>query len=166
MRPLISFSILLVLPLFIGFSSRNTADTSNDHDYCNARFDFCLNYPTAVFTQTVNSDNDDGISLSSADGLLNAQVYGVYNVEDASILNLYQELVDKLAGMNKRVEVVSSDVNITSYEATFRGDKEVQYYRTVLQPNNVIVTLMIAVPTGMEEMLHSLLRDMVLDTHS
>lgn len=173
MRPLINFSILLLLPLVIGFSSRNATIASgtghaadNDHTYCNARFDFCLQYPDAIFTQSVKSDNDDGISLYSEDGLMRAKAYGAYNIEGATMEGLYQMLVNELATTNSNLVIMSNDVGKTAYEATFLGDKEMYYYRIVTHPDNIILTLMIAVPNGMEEMLHSLQKDMVLNTHS
>lgn len=166
MRPLISFSILLLLPLFIGFSSKNASKATNEHDYCNTRFDFCLEYPKGVLTQQRKSDNDDGISLSSADGLFKAQAYGAYNVVGSTTEDLFQELVKELSAKNKKLDIVSNDVNKTTYEATFRGDKEMLYYRILFVPNNAVVTLMIAVPKGMEEMMHSLQEDVILDTHS
>ena len=173
MRPLINFSILLLLPLVIGFSSRNTAtaiggghESGNDQNYCNARFDFCLQYPTTVFTRRVSSDNDDGVSLFSEDGLIKAQVYGAYNIEGSTMENYYQEMVTELSTKNKKVVVLSNDVNKTDYEATVQGDKTIVYYHTMQRANNVIVTLVISVPNGMEEMLHSLQKDMVLNTHS
>lgn len=166
MRPLISFSILLLLPFFIGFSSRSAVETSPAHDYCNARFDFCLQYPKGVFTQMIKSDNDDGVSLYSTDRLLTAQVYGSYNVVGATTTDLYKELVNELSKTNNKLVVVDSDLNKTTYEAMFLGDKEMRYYRTTFQADNAIVTLMISVPKGMEELMHTLQKDIVLDTHS
>lgn len=166
MRPLISFSILLLLPFFIGFSSKSSTTVSNEHDYCNARFDFCLEYPKGVFTQQTKSDNDDGIGLSSTDGLFKAQAFGAYNVVGSTTADLYQELVTELSGKNKKLNIVSNDISKTMYEATFLGDKELLYYRVQLVQNNAVITLMIAVPKGMEEMMHSFRKDIILDTHS
>ncbi len=166
MRPLISFSILLLLPLFIGFSSKNLAEATSDHDYCNTRFDFCLEYPKVVFTQQIKSDNDDGISLFSADGLFNAKAYGAYNVVGATTVDLFQELVKELSAKNKKLDIVSNNISKTTYEVTFLGDQEMLYYRIMLLPDNAVVTLMISVPKGMEEMMHTLQKDIVLETHS
>jgi hypothetical protein len=173
MRPLTNLSILLLLPLVIGFSSRNATTMNgtgqarnNDHTYCNARFDFCLQYPSDIFTHRVSSDNDDGISLYSMDGMIKARVFGAYNVEGATMADMFQTLVDELAAANKQLVVLTNDMGKTAFEATFRGDKEMYYYRTVSQPDNITLTLMIAVPNGMGEMLHSLQKDLMLNSHS
>ncbi|MBI1226729.1 MAG: hypothetical protein GC192_15955 [Bacteroidetes bacterium] len=167
MRPFISFSILLLLPFFIGFSSKNAVDfSSGGNEYCNARFDFCLQYPTAIFTHQINSDNADGVSLFSDDGMINAKVYGAYNIVGTSMEDFYQEMVTELSTKNKKIVVLKNDVNKTNYEATVQGDKTIVYYHAMQQDNNVVVTLTVSVPKGMEEMLHSLQKDLVLHTHS
>lgn len=171
MRPLINLSIMLLLPLAIGFSSYDgTPTTAAPRDtgrYCNARFDFCLNYPDQLFTQKAKSDNDDGVRLTSADGKLCVEVSGSYNVANWSLTDIYDfTFQDITADHPDEVKYISYNIGKTSYEATFQYANELHYYHTVLLQNNSFVTLLISVPLGMEAMLDNLKGDVSLDTHS
>lgn len=171
MRPLINFSILIILPIFIHLSSadRGTGADATDEQtiekYCNSRFGFCLQYPKSIFVKQHGADNDDGMHFSSEDGNITAQVSGRYNIESSTMLDLYQDLVDQLAADNKMVEIQSNELSKTTCEATFVGDKESTYYRMLLGPNNVIISLVVVVPKGMEELLFALKKDMQLEAH-
>ncbi len=171
MRPLINFSILIILPIFIHLSSADSragADTANEQTiekYCNSRFGFCLLYPNSIFVKQHGADNDDGMHFFSEDGNITAQVSGRYNIESSTMLDLYQDLVDQLAADNKMVEIQSNELSKTTCEATFKGDKGSTYYRMLLGPNNVVITLVVVVPKGMEELLVALKKDMQLEAH-
>ncbi len=172
MRPLINLSIMLLLPMVIGFSSYHGASapasaSREDGRYCNARFDFCLNYPNQLFTQKDKSDNDDGVRLTSADGKFCLEASGSYNVANWSLTDIYDfTFQDITADHPDEVKYISYNIGKTSYEATFQYANELHYYHTVLLPsNNSFVTLLIFVPIGMESMLDNLKDDVSLDTH-
>lgn len=169
MRPLINLSILFMLPLAIGLSSYDddqpSPSASNDKGrYCNDRFDFCIKFPAVLLTNKTVSDNDDGIRLTSTDGKVCAEASGAYNVGNWSLTDIYDfTFQDITADYPDEVRYLSYNIGKTSYDATFQYGKELRYYKTILHKNNSMVSMMIAVPEGMEALLNTLKEDIVLD---
>ena len=152
--------------MFISFSSKNL-HLETDGKYCNARFDFCIQYPSTLLTEKTMSDNDDGIRLTSKDGKVCAEASGAYNVGNWSLTDIYDfTFQDITADYPDQVRYISYNIGKTSYEATFQYGNELHYYKTMLHHDNSYVTLMIAVPKGMEELLNSLKKEMSLDLQS
>lgn len=170
MKPIINFAILLVMPMAIGFSSiKDTIhhNTAPDGRYCNARFDFCVNFPEALFTKQISSDNDDGIRLTSADGKVRVDVSGAYNVGNWSVVDMYEFALNDIdADHPEKVKHFGHEIGKTYYEATFEYGNELYFSRTVLHHNNTYITLTIAVPADMEGLLDSLKDEVQLDIHS
>lgn len=172
MRPLINLSIMLLLPLAIGFSSyedakmpAKAADRPTS-TYCNARYDFCIKYPGALLTEKTVSDNADGVRLTSSDGRICAEASGAYNVANWSLTDIYDfSFQDITADHPDEVRYISYNIGKTSYEATFQYGNEIHYYQTKLHHNNSFVTLMISVPVGMESLLDNLKEEVVLEIH-
>ena len=168
MRPLINLSILCILPFAISFSSYDQepspAAAREDGKYCNARFDFCVQYPSLLLTEKKVSDNDDGIRLTSTDGKVCAEVSGAYNVGNWSLTDIYDfSFQDITADHPEEVKYISYTIGKTSYDAVFQYGNELHYYKTVLHRDNSFVTLMIAVPMNMQELLNSLKEEMSLE---
>ncbi len=63
----------------------NTSSTFKT--YSNERFGFSLSYPD-IYTKTTESDNGDGVSMESADQLHNLKIWGGYNVNNSSGVDL------------------------------------------------------------------------------
>jgi hypothetical protein len=173
MRPLINLSIMLLLPLAIGFSSyddtkmpaKAVADKPTS-TYCNARYDFCIKYPGALLTEKTVSDNADGVRLTSSDGRICAEASGAYNVANWSLTDIYDfTFQDITADHPDEVRYISYNIGKTSYEATFQYGNEIHYYQTKLHHNNSFVTMMISVPVGMESLLDNLKEEVVLEIH-
>ena len=55
--------------------------------YSNARFGFSLSYPD-IYTKKTESDNGDGISMESSDKLHTLKIWGGYNVNNSSGVDL------------------------------------------------------------------------------
>jgi hypothetical protein len=168
MKPLINLAILFVMPLAIGFSSYDnapaTAAASSDGRYCNARYDFCVDFPKELFTKKITSDNEDGIRLTSYDGKVCVEASGVHNVGNWSITDLYDfTFQDITADYPDEVQYLDYEIGKKQYEATFKYANELHYYKTVLQDNNCYVTLMIAVPQGSQKLLNSLKKQVTLE---
>ena len=174
MRPLINIAIIFVLPFAISSSSKE-ATTANEPTtvvvedngkYCNARFDFCVKFPDLLLTEKIVSDNDDGIRLTSKDGKVCAEISGIYNVGNWSLTDIYDfTFEDITTDYPDDVKYVSYHIGKTSYDAIFEYGGELHYYKTLLHKNNSIVTLMIAVPKGMESLLNNLKEDIEIDLH-
>jgi hypothetical protein len=169
MKPLINLSILFILPLAIGSSTygASIAASRDDGNYCNARYDFCVSFPSELFTKKLTSDNDDGIRLTSTDGKVCVEASGAYNVGNWSITDLYDfTFQDITADHPDVVKYVDYKIGKNAYEATFQYANELHYYKSVLHRNNTYITLMIAVPLGMEGLLDNLKEEVLLEVHS
>ena len=59
--------------------------------YHNARFDFCVNYPSALLFPQGESDNGDGQVLLSKDLKFSLAVSGMFNAEGLTVNGLYQQ---------------------------------------------------------------------------
>lgn len=89
--------------------------------YCNPRYDFCLEYPQAVFAERHSSANDDGLVLMSADRDVRMRVSGYYNVMGWSAA---EEMEDFKAALKDRygskLELISQHQTAEGIEATFK----------------------------------------------
>ncbi len=174
MRPLINLAIIFVLPFAISSSSieydnaKEPASTveKDNGKYCNARFDFCARFPDLLLTEKIIADNDDGIRLTSKDGKVCAEISGIHNVGNWSLTDIYDfTFEDITSDYPDDVKYVSYHIGKTSYDAIFEYAGEMRYYKTLLHRNNSIVTLMIAVPKGMESLLTDLKEAIQIDLH-
>ena len=159
MKLIINLSILFILPLAFGSSTYEASISAsrNNGNYCNARYDFCVSFPEELFTKKVTSDNDDGIRLTSTDGKVCVEVSGAHNVGNWSITDLYDFTVqDITADHPDIVRYVDYKIGRNSYETTFQYANELHYYKSMLHHNNTYITMMIAVPLGMESLLNKL----------
>jgi hypothetical protein len=133
---------LLVLLLFV--SSSVLAQNVLKH-YCNARFQFCIDYPSNFVMQSP-PDNDDGRTLKSKDGLVKMLVYGSNN-----------SLMEKLE-TRFNAESTSSDSRKVSYKL-FKPDFFVisgiennrVFYQKVLFKNDEYKTFLISYPTTLKK---------------
>ena len=63
--------------------------------YCNARYQFCIDYPTGLFEQRIEADNGDGITLVSTDDGAELRTYGVMNGDELPMETLQQILAEE-----------------------------------------------------------------------
>ncbi|MEN0041116.1 MAG: hypothetical protein AAF764_07230 [Pseudomonadota bacterium] len=63
--------------------------------YCNPRYQFCIDYPTGVFEQRIEADNGDGITLVSTEDGAELRIYGVMNGDELPPETLLQILAEE-----------------------------------------------------------------------
>jgi hypothetical protein len=133
--------VWLLLVLMI---SSATAQSMMRH-YCNARFAFCIDYPSSFVIQSA-PDNDDGRTFKSKDGLVKMLVYGSNN-------SLMEKLETRFLA-----ESTSSDTRKVTYKL-FKADFFVisgsesnkDFYQKVLFKNDQYKTFLISYPTTMKK---------------
>lgn len=142
MRILFSFVVLFVLPFFI--PEENSPTTSNTvlSEYCNARYEFCVEYPSSFFDTEVKADNGDGMIAYSKDVRYKLSMAGSKNVANQDCWNLFEQQI-KLpleAESDSRIlyMVIQNDYYETAY---FRG--EYAYYRKLIRSgeDNIILEI-------------------------
>lgn len=73
---LISLPAILALLGFV----RDNGRLTTAEDYCNSRFDYCIQYDADILTRDVtNNENADGATLKNTDGTVEVEVYGAFN---------------------------------------------------------------------------------------
>ena len=163
MKPLVDFLILLALPLVIGFTSTNkTAATGSQ--YCNQRFSFCMEYPADIFSKIFEADNGDGVHIFSENEDMYVEAFGAYNVMEWTPEDIYFFLDGNLKGDYVIVKELSHNIQNDYYEAVYRVDDELRYYKSLMLDNSY-ATLVISVPKSMEELLNSLKNEVQLTVH-
>ena len=113
-----------VILLFSGcllFSFTSNSVNPESGNYCNARFDFCLNYPADLFVIKEVSDNGDGIELSGANGEVKLTVSGVKNVLDQDLEGIYEDLKFSISfsegGIENEIVETGEKIFLTSFIA-------------------------------------------------
>jgi hypothetical protein len=113
--------------------------------YCNARFAFCIDYPSALRVQTP-PDNGDGRTFKSPDGQVTMLVYGSYN-------SLQEKLETRF-----RAESTSSATRKVSYRF-FKPDRYAisglengkVFYEKILFKDDTYKTFLISYPASLKK---------------
>ncbi len=105
---------------------------SQNEVYCNNRFNFCMQYPTEIFTQKILPENNDGIELHSADGTLVVKVSGVHNALESTIQEEFELFEQYLKNVGQGFVIISSKIEPEQFIAYAVSGKEVIYQKTVL----------------------------------
>ncbi len=70
--------------------------TTETNTYCNARFDFCVEYPSGLFTEKIKPTNADGILLRNEDQEISLAIYGEYNILSYSLIEQHKLMLEAL----------------------------------------------------------------------
>ena len=116
MRIFISLLVMVTLPFIISDRAENAIDTAK---YCNARFQFCVEYPIDILSDKIISDNGDGIILRSKEEQVSATFLGSWNVENKTPKELYQLYVGKKVNRDSDSELVFKEISEKDFEVSF-----------------------------------------------
>ncbi len=99
--------------------------------YCNARYAYCISYPSQILIPQGESDNGDGQFFLSDDQKQKLSVWGEMNIFDES-------LKEKMETVKSEIENIKSEINETYFVIKgTKGDKE--YYRlTMIIPDGFV----------------------------
>jgi hypothetical protein len=92
------------------------------------------------------------------------EAFGAYNVMEWTPEDIYFFLDGNLKGDYAIVKELSHNIHDDYYEAVYRVDDELRYYKSLMLDNSY-ATLVISVPKGMEELLNSLKNEVQLTVH-
>lgn len=78
--------------------------TSYANEYCNTRFDYCVNYPKTLIKQS-ESDNRSGVEFKLKGSSASIMVYGSYNVgaDDNLTAKQYLKMVQRQSHTNHQI---------------------------------------------------------------
>lgn len=129
----------LILLLSMSFSVQDSTKSIN---YCNARYDFCVEYPQAIFKTIKKSSNADGVYAISISGDQELIVAGYYNVLNVDIEEEYETFLAAISDDKKTLTI--QDVRKDKYffeVAILMNGKWT--YKKVLQQNDKFIALTI-----------------------
>lgn len=149
MRLLLSYLIIASFPFFIPkeeWKQRSIAEVEYS-EYCNPRYNFCVEYPVDDLPVKILSDNGDGIMIQSERQNFVATIAGSYGVQGRNTWDLYKNLVtDRLDKDNDdqvRYVIVTEDY----YETMFKmGDRFL--YQKLIHRGNKYILMELEGPSG------------------
>lgn len=148
------FQVLLLTVSLHFFPSPLPETSLGNKEYCNARFDFCVQYPAKLLPKQYKATNGDGSRWSNEDHSIQLSVAGSHNVEGWNIEAINQFYFDQLIRKDTSVHLMAIHTDDTYGWVKMRFADKVQYFSVQLL-NNSYVTLLITVtkdaPKRLEE---------------
>lgn len=120
------FSIAVISPYDI-INTQPTTTFKNSAEYCNARYDFCVEYPENLFTSEIVTTNLDGVYLESLDQQVTLTAYGEYNVLNLNLEEQHRLLLEFLVKAHGTIDdhlTIFSENGFTS--AIEIGEQQIQ----------------------------------------
>ena len=113
-------------------------DTSKE--YCNSRYDFCVEYPDYIFTKADVSANGDGIILTSQDENTQLRASGYFNVMELPVKSEYEDFVEvvKLDNEGTTVRELESNFGENDFECLLEAGNQLYYQKTLLSGHDFI----------------------------
>jgi hypothetical protein len=120
--------------------------------YCNARFDYCVEYPVGFLSPQGEADNADGQAFLSKDAVVSMKVWGSNNVLNESLEQRYNE--DLQSGRNGKPKrfITYKIIKQNYYIVSGREGKQIFYQKTSLA-NDVFKTLLFVYPVTLQKQL-------------
>ena len=168
MRLVISLFVILGLPaLFV--ASKSNPRTGQEpqlravptalSNYCNSRFNFCVDYSADLLPTQQVAENGDGVILRSDVGAAQVKVNGSHNVFSWTPAELYTfTLENALSSEPKDVAVVSKLIGEDFYECLLLDDGKNIYVKAFFVGDHY-VQMFIEVPANRPELMDSLRED-------
>lgn len=169
MRILASLIVILVLPLaLIGTQSVKKAEAMTvapaaTAEYCNSRFDFCLDYSPTLLPRQEASANDDGLVLWAENNEAKVTANGAFNVFSWNPRELFDfNLENVFPGQPENAIVVSEVFGSDFFEVLLVSDG-VDIFQKAFLKNGKYVLLTIEVPANRPLLMEELRQDISLN---
>lgn len=149
-----------LLTISLHFFALSPVETSLDKkEYCNARFDFCVQYPAELLPQQYKATNGDGAKWTNEDQSIQLSVAGSHNVEGWDIEAINQFYFDQLIRKDTDVHLVAIHTDETYGWTKMRFADKIQYFSVRLLAGSYVTTLITVAkdaPKRLEEVRDSL----------
>lgn len=154
MRLLMNFIFIFLLP-FLMPKSEEAIPVETYSEYCNARYDFCVNYPSSILSNKFISDNNDGVILSNTTNNITVTVSGSPVVSGKSVADMYDDIVAKHLDEEDGDREVYIIIQDDYYEVSFiRGNQ--RYYQKLKREAGDDIMLEIVGPKASKKTLKDL----------
>ncbi len=151
---------ILVLIVLLFFLSQNSQSQDNNEsptlfdkelaligfdvltfsNYCNGRFNFCVQYPSELFLTTPPPSNNDGRTFISKDGTIQLIVFGTYQLH-WTLPETFDMALHAIKSQQTESDWMSSQILGKQYfeiSGTVEGN---YYYRKTFKRNHQFITL-------------------------
>lgn len=123
-------NIIILLYILSSLTFSNQASSQNEI-YCNDRFNFCLQFPSDILSESISSTNGDGMTLTSENGNLIVKVSGIYNPLNNSMEEELMLFKQYLANEKPGFSIYSSQLEPDQFSISAASAKEACFYKTV-----------------------------------
>lgn len=140
-----------IVILFIGsllFSFTETSDMPEPGNYCNARFEFCVNYPQDLFVSKDVSDNGDGIVLTSSNKEVKLTISGVQNVLNEDLEGIYEDLKYSISFSEGGIENEIIETGEKFFLTSFTANEKNFFVKAIEHQDDFIVLLAETISTS------------------
>lgn len=151
MRILASFIIMASLSFFIPKEDHEYTNENHlalDSKYCNARFDFCTEYPDTLLPYKFISKNNDGITLQTKDEKVIVIVAGIRRVLDQDIDALFDDYVTDRLKHFEDGKIFYEEFKDNYYKTSFT-DGKYHYLQKLYTLNDKNIIYQIKAPSTM-----------------
>ena len=148
MRIVVSFFIMALLPLFMSEEESPSVTIKVDKEYCNPRFNFCVQYPDSLLPIHVVSENNDGIILKSKDQSIVVSVSGFRSINGRDTWDLYDDFVASELADNTNSRILYEIIENSYYKTSFIVGNY-RYFQTLYHRGNKYVIYQIIAPETM-----------------
>ena len=148
MRILASFFIMALLPLFMTEEEPSSTSIEANAEYCNPRFNFCLQYPDSILPFRFVSENNDGVILKTKDERVVVTVSGFRTINNRDTWQLYEDFVEKELATKKDSRILYEIVENSYYKTSFINGNY-KFFQQLYNRGNKYVIYQIIAPKTM-----------------
>lgn len=142
---LLIFTTAISIAITTAAIDRSSIAIANDRyqNYCNSRFEYCLDYPTHLKPQP-EAHNGDGRDFTSADGSVNLKVWGSVDLSEGK--SPAQRLKDNLKTASDNRRITYRNIQPQSYVLSGYTPQGQIFYRKTILKNGELVNLEFTYP--------------------
>ena len=130
-------SIFSISFLFTNFMSAQAPT----EEYCNARFNFCVEYPSNIFTEKHESANGDGIELINEAGDAYIVASGANNTMNTSVEAEYKSFLNFIIESEGAIKEIDSYKGENMLEVTVQVANKYFYYQTYISDKFIVAAM-------------------------
>lgn len=150
--------VLLILVCLAG--SKGTAGSSSQ--YCNDRFDYCLDYPASMFQKTYFSEQTDSLLFTTLDSLGKVSVISTTTDHKLDSHQVFEERMRQLAATGCVANILSITNGDDYYEVNFLCGNH-WYHQKAAFYRNFDVLFTLQVPVNRPELMMRLKQDVKIE---
>lgn len=128
------FSIFMLMITGFSFTSENTIDIQHYNQYCNARFDYCLDYPKFLVAQP-ESENGDGRIFKDKNGVEVLRVFGRLNLDqEGETISLEKQYHSDIQDYKAQTSIITyKKLGKTFFVLSGYRNGKIFYQKTILK---------------------------------